>query len=272
MRAEHFRRHRKCPCSSTCVDRVGVGSLRTMASARSRCRFAPMAHYPPPPPGGGFPPAATPPDPYAHERALAEWARQRGYFLSPAADLAWYRAWAPFSFLFPIQRVGRELRMSAGEAMVWVVEAFEGDAVKEVAGEDRHLTCFLTSPKLAYRAAIRSKSTGGLVSELSRGLDDLFGSPKPAVGGVIGDPAFEARFDVAVPTREEASAALTMPLRQQLLQGGFRGVLELRAGGLVCAMFDRPGFDPVSLDGTLAWFGQIYRAATQYPHAVTPPP
>jgi hypothetical protein len=231
-----------------------------------------MAHYPPPPPGGGFPPPPPPADPYAHERALAEWARQRGHFLNPTPDLAWYRAWAPFTYLFRIERVGRELRMTAGEASVWVVEAFEGDAVKEVAGEDRHVTCFLTSPRLAYRAAIRSKSAGGVVADLSRGLDDLFGSSKPAAGAVLGDPTFEGRFDVAVPTRDEGNAAVTMPLRQYLLQAGFRGILELRAGGLVCSMHDRPGFDPVSLEGTLALLGQIYRASTQYPHAVTPPP
>lgn len=231
-----------------------------------------MAHYPPPPPGGGFPPPPPPADPYAPERALAEWARQRGYFLTAAPDLAWYQAWAPFTYQPRIQRVGRELRMTAGEATVWVVEAFEGDAVKEVAGEDRHVTCFLTSPRLAYRAAIRSKSTGGVVADISRGLDDLFGNAKPAAGAVLGDPTFESRFDVAVPTRDEGNAALTMPLRHYLLQAGVRGVAELRPGGLVVAMHDRPGFDAVSLDGTLALLGQIYRAATQYPHAVTAPP
>lgn len=240
-------------------------------AARPRCTVPAMAHYPPPPPGGGFPPPPPPADPYAHERALAEWARQRGHFLNASPDLGWYQRWAPFTYLFHIARLGRELRMTAAEASVWVVEAFEGDPVKAVAGEDRHLTCFLTSPRLAYRAAVRSKSSGGVVNDLTRGLDGLFGS-KPQAGTVLGDPTFEARFDVAVPTRDEGNAALPMPLRQYLLQCGFRGVLELRAGGLICAMHDRPGFDPHSLEGTLALLGQIYRAAVQYPHAVTAPP
>jgi hypothetical protein len=230
-----------------------------------------MANYPPPPPGGGFPPAPPPADPYAPERALAEWARQRGYALNASPDLGWYKRWAPFTYLFHMARVGRELRMTAEEASVWVIEAFEGDPVKEVAGEDRHLTAFLTSPRLAYRAAVRSKSAAGFVSDISRGLDGLFGS-KPQPGTVLGDATFEAKFDVAVPNRDEGNAAVTMPLRQYLLQSGFRGILELRAGGLVCAFHDRPGFDPASLEGTLALLGQIYRAAIAYPHAVTAPP
>ena len=236
-----------------------------------------MANYPPPP-GGGWTPPAGGPDPHAADRALAEWAQARGVQLSPQGDVRWYQAWAPFAFLYPIARVGREARQIVGEAAVSVVETFEGDAIKQATGEDRHLIAFVMSPRLAYRAAVRSRlGAAGFVDdvsrgfgEISKGLEGLFGSKKPEPQTLLGDPAFESRFEVAGPTRDETHAALTTPLRQLLLQGGFRGILETRPQGLVVTFHDRPQFDPQSLDGTLAWVGQIYRAAIQYPHVVTP--
>jgi hypothetical protein len=235
-----------------------------------------MANYPPPPPGGGFAPAPTPAaDPYAPDRALAEWAQARGYGFSTAPDIRWYQAWYPFAYLFHITRLGREVRATFGDAAapvgLWIAETFEGDALKEAAGEDRHVVAFLTSSRLAYRAAVRSRTGAGLVSDIGKELDSLFGSAKKTAG-VLGDPTFESRFEVAVPTREEGVSALTVPLRQLLFQSQWRGILEVRAGGLVCAMHDRTGFDPATLDATIAFVGQLYQAAIAYPHPVTAPP
>jgi hypothetical protein len=227
-----------------------------------------MANYPPPPPGGGWSPPGSP-DPYAGDRALAEWAAARGYTISAQPDLRWYQAWYPFAYLFRISRLGREVRAQIGEAQLGVVEAYESDPIKEATGEHRHVIAFLMSPRLAYRAAIRLKGGGaGLVDDVTKGLDSLFGSPKPK--GFLGDPTFEGRYDVVGPTVEEANAALPMPLRQLLLQSNFRGIVEVRAQGMAVTFYDRTGFDAATLDGTIAWVGQIYQAATQYPHVVTP--
>lgn len=226
-----------------------------------------MANYPPPPPGSGWAPQGGN-DPYAGDRALAEFAHARGFQLNALGDVRWYQAWAPFAYLFPVHRVAREVRAQIGEASLAVAECFESDALKEATGEHRHVVAFLMSPRLAYRAAIRSKSGAGIVDDVTKGLNDLFGSSKPK--GYLGDPTFEARFDVVGPTLEEANAALPMPLRQLLLQSNFRGILEVRGQGLIVSFFDRNGFDPASLDGTIAWVGQIYQAAIQYPHVVTP--
>lgn len=227
-----------------------------------------MANYPPPPPGGGWapPPAANP---YAADQALVQWVTARGYQLNATPDVRWYQAWYPFAYLYPTSRVGRELRASFGEAQVAISECFEGDAAKQAIGEDRHVTAFLMSPRLAYRAAVRSKGGSGIVEGLGKGLDDLFGQKKP---GFLGDPTFEARFDVAGPTVQEANAALPMPLRQLLLASSFRGILEVRAQGLAVTFFDRGSFDPQTLEGTIGLVGQIYSAAIQYPHVVTAPP
>ena len=225
-----------------------------------------MAHYPPPPPGGGWaPPAAH--DPYAADRALVEFAHARGFQVAAQGDARWYQAWAPFAYLSPIHRVGRDLRAQLGDAALTIAECYEGDALKEVTGEHRHVVAFLVSPRLAYRAAVRSKGGAGIVDGVTQGLDELFGS-RPR--GFLGDPTFEARFDVLGPTVEEANAALPMPLRQLLLHANFRGILEVRGQGLVVTFFDRNGFDPISLGDTIARVGQLYAAATQYPHVVTP--
>ena len=125
--------------------------------------------------------------------------------------------------------------------------------------------------RLAFNAVAaineQSREQDMILDEIGKGLDDLFGTKKR---GFLGDPTFEARYDVVGPTLDEANAALPMPLRHLLLSTNFRGILEVRAQGLAVTFFDRNGFDPQSLDGTIGWIGQIYQAATQYPHVVTP--
>jgi hypothetical protein len=98
------------------------------------------------------------------------------------------------------------------------------------------------------------------VSDISSGLDSLFrGGGTP--GGVLGDPTFEGRFDVTTPSREEGQNALPMGLRRLLVTTSFRGILEVRPGGLVGTLFDRRSFDPITLDMLIAQLGQIYSAA-----------
>jgi len=228
-----------------------------------------MAQYPPgppgypPPPGGGYPPpppgpAPAPYDPYAQERALEEWAAAKTYTLSKNPDLNWYLSWYPFQYVFRLARIGRELRVTFGEATLHVIEGFESDPIKQAAGEDRYLFAFVLSPRLTLRAAIRAKSGGGLVNEVSRGLGSLLGG---SAGGVLGDPTFEQRFEVWSPTREEGNRALPMPLRQHLLQSNWSGVLETRPGGMVTVFFAQRSFDPVTLDAAITSAGQLYQLA-----------
>jgi hypothetical protein len=223
----------------------------------------PGGGYPPPPPGGGSPPeGASPPggayDPYAAERALEAWASEKGYTLNKTPELSWYQAWYPFQYLFRLARIGRELRATFGEATVHVIEGFDADQLKAVTGEDRHLIAFVLSERLTLRVAVRSKSGGGVVNEISRGLGSLFGG---SAGGALGDPAFEQRFDVSGPSREEANRALPIPLRQHLLQNSFRGVMETRPGGMVAVFWGARSFDPATLDKLIALTGQLYQLA-----------
>lgn len=202
--------------------------------------------------------AQYPVDPYAADRALAEWARARGHALNATPDQQWYRAWYPCLYLPAFARLGREIRATFGEANVALVELFDADPLKQATGEDRLLTAFLASPRLTRRVAVRSKSGGGIVNELGSGLGSLFGG---SPGGILGDPTFESRYDIKAPSREEGNLALPFPLRQMLVQTQWRGILEVRAGGLVCASFDRRQLDPASLDATFSSLGQIYQLA-----------
>lgn len=215
----------------------------------------------PPPPGYPPPPGGAPPyDPYASDRALAAWAAERGYAISTTPDLAWFQAWSPFSYLPRAHRVVREVRATFGEVCVWVVEWFEDDPVKQATGEDRHLVALATSPRLAGRAALRSKSGGGVVQEISSGLGSLFGG-KPA-GSVLGDPTLEGRFDVAVPSREEGDRALPMALRQLLVGASFRGIVEVRPGGLAMTDWTLRAFDGPTIDALVHRVGQVHHTAT----------
>jgi hypothetical protein len=198
-------------------------------------------------------------DPYAAQRALDDWAAERGYTLNNNPDFAWYQGWFPFQYAFRLARIGRELRAQFGEASVFVAEAFEADDVKRVAGEDRHLYVFVTSAKLTARVSIRAKSGGGLVNEVSRGLGSLLGGASP--GSMLGDPTFEQRFDVTTPSRDEGNRALPMALRQFLLQSSWRGILETRPSGLLMIPYDRRGFDVATLDQVINNAGQLYQLA-----------
>ena len=260
-----------------------------MIPAVARVCFAPMAQQPPAPPAGGPPPGAPPrayppvpsaqapaaapaapaawgagpqpagPDPYAADRALQDWAAARGYQLGNAPDLRWYQGWYPCIYAYRITTAARELRATFGEAALWVLEGLEDDPVKRATGEDRHVFAFLTSPRFPARAAVRSKGGGsGVVDEIGFGLSSLFNSKQ--AGGALGDPTFEQRFDVTVPSRQEGDAALPMHLRQMLLQGGWKGILELRQGGLVAVPFNVRGFDPATLDWLIGLIGQIHSA------------
>jgi hypothetical protein len=221
----------------------------------------PGGGYPPPPPGGG-PPGAPPPqgpvDPYAAERALEAWAAEKGYTLSKTPELSWYQGWYPFQYVFQLARIGRELRATFGEATLHVIEGFESDPIKAAAGEDRYLFAFILSERLKLRVAVRSKSGGGVVNEISRGLGSLF---KGSAGGALGDPTFEQRFDVWGPTREEAIRALPMPLREYVLQANWRGIMETRPGGMVIVFYGARAFDPTTIDTLVSMAGQLYQLA-----------
>lgn len=244
-----------------------------------------MSIYPPPPPGWDTrrPPSSPPIDPILAERALSGWAQTRGFELNARPDLRWYKAWAPFVYLFAPSHLGRELKAATHEATAWIVEAFDEESATP---DDPYIVAFVTSPRIQYRGAIRSRLQKEAIDELRTPFNPRR-TPRPSVRwrwreregflrrtygrvvrGVIGDSIFEAHYEITTPTREEGAAAFPVALRHLLVHGGWRGILEVRPGGMILATYGPPMFDPPSLDTTLSLLGQVYATATRNDGAI----
>lgn len=235
-----------------------------------------MANYPPSPPGAwgppGSPPAAPPPaDPYAAERELTSWAAESGYEIHAQPDLTYYVGWYPFQYLPRISAVVRELRGKLGSAQLFVADAQLSDPLGQLVGGSRSLLWFLLSDQLRYRGSLRSKQTAGVADDLNRGLKQLGnlfsggGASPPPAGAVLGDAVLEQQCDVAVPSRDEGNWALTMPLRQIVAQPTFRGIVEVRAGGMAVNLFGSDRFDKPTLAAGVATVQSLFEAAIAYP-------
>jgi hypothetical protein len=179
-------------------------------------------------------------------------------------DPSFYFSWYPFQYMPKPSSITRELRATIDDAKLFVGEGHENDPLKQAMGGTRLLLFFLLSPRLRCRASVRSKEGGGLDKEIGRGLSELFGGAKPA-GSILGDPTLEQRCDVMAPSRDEGNWALPMPLRQLLVQPGFRGVLETRAGGMAVTLYGYTAFEPRTLDAAIQMVSALYRAAVTQP-------
>ncbi len=232
--------------------------------------------YPPPPPGWDSRALKTPATQAGDaEQHLAAWARERGYQLNPRPDLQWYKGWAPFVFLTGPERLGREVICNLGEAQLWIVEAFTKVEHEELG----QVVSYVLSPRLAYRAAVRSRMQKEAVEEMRESLSPrktpralgrwrwrereqfLRRTYGRGVRGVIGDAIFEAHCEIQTPSREEGLAALPVALRHWLIQTQWRGILELRPGGMIATTYGPPLFDPAALDAIVHHVSNIYGAA-----------
>ncbi len=225
-----------------------------------------MAEYPPPPaslpfnvaPGTVVPRKLLDP-------ALVSWATGKGYVLNSYASAAWYQGWGPFTFLGEIQGVGLELLCDFGDTDLYLVEVYaSGDISYDKQGHfhhggDRKLVAFVTSPQLLHRASVWSRVDANVSHELGKTLGSLFGGSgnKPK----LGDDRFESFYEVAMPTKEEGIGAMTPALKAMMIERQFRGILELRAGGFICAPLGSPPLDPTTLERTITGIGDLYRAA-----------
>lgn len=239
--------------------------------------------YPPPPPGWDSRALQGNASEVAVEgQRLASWAQERGYELNGKPDLAWYQGWAPFVFLTAPDRLGREVSVRQGDAQLWIVEALTRVEHQEIG----QVVAFVLSPRLAYRAAVRSRMQKEAVEEMRESLSPrktpralgrwrwrereqfLRRTYGRGVRGVIGDAIFEAHCEIQTPSREEGLAALPVALRHWLIQTQWRGILELRPGGMIVTSYGPPLFDPAALDATVHHVSNIYQAAIR---AAAPP-
>ena len=183
-------------------------------------------------------------------RVSAWVARWRAELRTPG-DPRTFAPW-PVMFLPRVEQVPRDARLALpGGVIVTVADVITSDALRKAMGEERMIYALAQTPRLAYRAALRSKRSGGLVDGMARGLkalESLGGLPQ---GGVLGDPAFEQHYEVWAPSPHEARAAFPVPLRQLLISIGFHGSVERFPGAMMVAMFGATRFDPPELDRLL---------------------
>jgi hypothetical protein len=183
---------------------------------------------------------------------LTAWAAHRRAELRSPGDVQAFRAW-PVTYLPAVEHVSQQARIPLPNAMVTIGDFVSSDAFRKAVGEDRMLVAIIQSPRLAFRAAIRSKrSSGGLVDGVSRGLkalDALIAPPPPM--GILRDPQFEQHYEVWAQSPQEAYNAVPIPLRQLLVTGGFHGIIERYPTGIVLTSFDLRRFDPTELERLL---------------------
>lgn len=170
----------------------------------------------------------------------------------------------PMMFMPRATHIAREVRVqlpNAGAVAIFS-DVVMSDAIRQAMGEDRMLLGTIQAPRLAFRAAVRSKrSSGGLVDGMARGLKALDALVSAPQRNMLGDPHFEALFEVYASGSHEAQAALPISLRQVLMTGGFgnqpnvggfgqasfHGILERFPGTLLVTMFHWR-FGPTDLD------------------------
>jgi len=136
-----------------------------------------------------------------------------------------------------------------------LAEVGVGDALRQAMGEDRIVIAVLSSPRVVYRAALRSKQSTGIADGVSRAFDGFKGTPAKAS---LGDPQFESRFELSFPSPQEGVMALPFSLRQLLMSSGFHGTLELRNGGFVMNLHSVVRFEAMALDQLLDAVARVY--------------
>lgn len=176
---------------------------------------------------------------------MTAWLTERKYEFVGQPDIRFYNAWLPFHYLSTFTRVTREVRATFDDARVYVVEAPDDNSIAHAFDSGPSILAFVQSPRFPARAALRSKSGGGIGSDLERGFDSLFGS-KPKT--FLNDPTLEKAFEVLAPSPQEGNVALPMTFRQRIVGGNFRGIIELRMQGMIVQSYNCRGFDPANLD------------------------
>ena len=150
-----------------------------------------------------------------------------------SANLGELKALEPWTLLPAIGRANLKLFAMIDDAHARIVDAYGGDVVSQAMGEQRMVIALVSTPRARGRVALRSKQTSGLADDIGRGLKLLDGLVvSVAAAKSIGDRFLETHFDVSTPSVQEGNAVLPVALRQLLVNGGFRGVLELRPGVL----------------------------------------
>ncbi len=243
------------------IPSIGAASAETETPQRASIPITaavapPRALLPSQPPLAWTPPPVPP----GVDPRFAMWAHHWRAELRAPIDPRPYFAWNPFQFIARITHAYRDARLPIRDAWLHLVEVATDDGIRRATGEDRFVMGLFTSPRILYRAAVRTKHGAGFADGVARGLkllDDIVAAAPPPS---LGDPQLEACFDLKFPTPMEGNAALPISLRRFLVTGPFQGTLELRSGAFAIHLSHAQRFDPVDLDRIIDAAGRIYAA------------
>jgi serine/threonine protein kinase len=237
---------------------VADASQRASSPAMPPVTPAPQhSSQPPPAAWGSVPP---PPPPPGTDPRLVMWMHHRRAELRAPVDPRPYIAWNPFQFIARITHAFRDAHLPVHDARLALVEIATDDGLRRATGEDRFVLGLLTSPRILYRAALRTKQVTGFADGVARGLKILDGIVATSNAPSLGDPRLEAYFDLAFPSFAEGNAALPFSLRHLLMSVQFHGTLELRAGAFALHLANAQRFEPNDLDQIVEAAGRIYTA------------
>jgi hypothetical protein len=161
--------------------------------------------------------------------AVGAWAQQQGLRFEALPDQRWFREWEPFETIVAPAAYYAAASWSARRLSITVAEPWTEEGDSEPV--DRTLLAFASHPELRYRASMRAGD-----HFLTR-VTYVTSPPPPQVK--LGDAAWDEHVITHAASARQAAAAFTPRLRGLLQRQGFRGHLELRAGGAIVYLADR---------------------------------
>lgn len=152
---------------------------------------------------------------------VASWAALRALSYEARPDEAWFRQWEPFDTMAPPSAYVNACTRTTPHGHVVLVEPWY--APDDAEPLERTVLAFATHPAFTRRAAAR-------VGEHFN-TRTLFLEGPPPRATKLGDALWDAHAATFAATPEDARAAFHGHLRALLAGWGFRGHVELRAGG-----------------------------------------
>lgn len=156
--------------------------------------------------------------------AIAEFARVRGLSYDAHPDETWFRRWEPHDTIAPPGAFFNACTWVTNPGMLVLVEPWY--AAPDLEPLERAVMAFAVHPGIRRRAAMR---VGDYFLQRVAYLES---PPPPTVK--IGDRTWDEHVVTLAASPSEAASAFHPSLRGLLAGRGFKGHLELRAGGLVC--------------------------------------
>ncbi len=184
---------------------------------------------------------------------VAVWAGGRGLAYEARPDEAWFRRWEPYDTMAPPNAYLNACTWTRPRGHVVLVEPWY--APDDAEPLERTVIAFATDPEIARRAAAR-------VGEHFNTRTLFLESPPPPQVKV-GDALWDEHAATFAGSPQDGRAAFHGRLRALLAGWGFRGHLELRAGGglVVHAAGITP--TPDGYDRLARMAGEIVEAASR---------